>query len=281
MASQTLRKRRIVMVDDDVDFARQVENRCRTASIHFRPPALATREWAESLEAVDLLIWSWKKLALPANRRLVGEIRSRHPDLPMLVIDLDLSQEGADEIVEGRATDFVRSPMDLDEVACRIDRLLIHGDPVLGKAGRTTPKSSLRGVGEGEASIESGATPAGGMPFEHVAVDLRNPSTGRLDARQVSDLFNIPMRRIASLVGHRPQTLSKTPDSRALQPGLAVFERIACALMSLVGSAQGLRIWMNAANPELSGQVPSDLLMQGQGQVVADLLESMLAGQPA
>src|SRR5205823_6469746 len=116
--------------------------------------------------------------------------------------------------------------------------------------------------------------------FEHVAFDLHDPDSGRLDARRISDLFGIPLRRIAALLDQKAQTVSKTPDSRSLQAGLTLFERITSALMSLVGSEEGLRIWMNAGNPQLDGKTPMDLVLAGQGEIVADLLESMLAGQP-
>jgi hypothetical protein len=116
--------------------------------------------------------------------------------------------------------------------------------------------------------------------LDHVAYILHDPESGRLDAKRISDLFGIPLRQLAALMEKKPQTVAKTPDSQALQRELRVFERIAAALASLIGSPEGLRIWMNAGNPQLNGMSPTELVLGGRGQVVTDLLESTLVGQP-
>ena len=72
----------------------------------------------------------------------------------------------------------------------------------------------------------------------------------------------------------------KTSDAPGLQTGLLVYERIARALLSLVGSEAGLRIWLNTPEPDLDGEVPRDLLLNGEGLVVAELLEDQQEGQP-
>ena len=72
----------------------------------------------------------------------------------------------------------------------------------------------------------------------------------------------------------------KTPDAPSLQTGLLLYERIARSLLSLIGSPEGLRIWLNTPEPELDNEVPRDLLLSGEGQVVAELLEDMQEGQP-
>lgn len=112
------------------------------------------------------------------------------------------------------------------------------------------------------------------------AFNLHNPESGRLDANKARKLFDLSQQRIAVLLGEAPQTLDKAPDASSLQAGLILFDRIASALFSLVGSREGLRIWMNAGNAQLDGKTPTELLLEGHGEAVADLLEAMLAGQP-
>jgi len=85
----------------------------------------------------------------------------------------------------------------------------------------------------------------------------------------------------ARLLSQKLPTLSKTPDAPSVQAGLALFQRIGVALVRLVGSSEGLRIWMNAPNPQLEGRTPLSIVLEGQGEGVAEMLEDMLVGQPA
>lgn len=75
--------------------------------------------------------------------------------------------------------------------------------------------------------------------------------------------------------------MHKTPDAAALQPALRLYERIAANPRRLTGSEEGVRIWMNATNPELEGEAPLTLLLHGEGEVVAALLDSVMRGAPA
>lgn len=254
-----------LLVDDDLDLIRRLESRWRSTSVYVRPPALVNSEWANTLGAVDMVLWDWSKLASKESRRALREVQVHQPDLPMLILEADLKDESLAEIIEEPATDFVRSPLDFEELAYRVDRLLgarqrEHREPTTTDCPRPVTIAP---------------------PLEHVAFDLHNPESGRLDARRVSELFGLPVRRIAAQLGRHPQTVSKTPDAPGLQQDLALFERIATALLHLVGTREGLRIWLNARNPQLEGKTPIELLTAGQGEVVAEMLEDFLVGQPA
>jgi hypothetical protein len=52
-------------------------------------------------------------------------------------------------------------------------------------------------------------------------------------------------------------------------------------LLRLTGSDIGLRAWVHASNPELEEEMPMTLLLNGEGDVVAELLEDVLRGEPA
>ena len=119
------------------------------------------------------------------------------------------------------------------------------------------------------------------LAFRHVVPQLHNSQSGRLDARQVAGYFDIELKAIASLLGQKLTTVSKTADSKTLQPGLTTFGRIATALENLVGSEQNRRIWLAAPNPQLGGKTPLQTITEGDADIVADLLENMLVGQPA
>ena len=116
--------------------------------------------------------------------------------------------------------------------------------------------------------------------FKHLVPELHNPDSGRLDAKQIAQFFGLPLTTIAQAIDKSGSALHKTPDSAAIQSELAVFQRIATALLHMLGSAQNSRIWLNAPNPELSGQTPVELITVGKGVIVAELLEDVLLGMP-
>jgi hypothetical protein len=126
----------------------------------------------------------------------------------------------------------------------------------------------------------SGMVESSSYPFRHVVIDLHEPSSGRLDAKRVGALFGLPLSAISRIVGRELSAVHKTPDAISLQPTLALFERIAAPLLTLSGSPENFRIWLNAPNPELEGKTPLHLLKNGEGAIVAELLEDTLVGQP-
>jgi hypothetical protein len=129
-------------------------------------------------------------------------------------------------------------------------------------------------------SRRAGAGAAGHHVFRHLVVDLHDPGSGRLDAKRISAVFGLPLSGVARIIGRELSAVHKTPDALSLQPGLAIFERIAAPLLYQAGSLDRLRIWLNAPNPELEGATPLALLKSGEGEVVAELLEDSLVGQP-
>ena len=104
---------------------------------------------------------------------------------------------------------------------------------------------------------------------------------GRLDAREVSALYGISLAALSRALGRSEQAVHKTPTSPSIQVSLRIYERIAAMLLRLTGSEVGLRTWMQASNPELEEETPLALLLNGEGEVVAELLEDVLRGEPA
>src|SRR6266516_2637279 len=49
----------------------------------------------------------------------------------------------------------------------------------------------------------------------------------------------------------------------------------------LLSSKESVLAWMNSPHQDLGGETPLTLILQGKAQVVADLLEAALAGQPS
>lgn len=110
--------------------------------------------------------------------------------------------------------------------------------------------------------------------------ELHNQESGRIDATQVAGYFGLSLARLAKTLGRSPQSVHKTPDSPRIQSGLGLFLRIAAALNALFGSEGDGRIWLNTPNPDLDNTQPLELIEQGQGEIVAELLEDSLLGHP-
>ncbi len=172
--------------------------------------------------------------------------------------------EGLSNALQQSNVDFVLDTNDSRELRLRASRLLARGREI-SKArpdAKTPPAEILHSA------------------LQHTVPTL-HASNGRLDAQKVSALYSISLASLARALGRSEQSVHKTPTSPRIQPALRVYERIAAMLIRLTGSEIGMRTWMQASNPELEGETPLGLLLNGEGEVVADLLEGVLCGEPA
>ena len=112
----------------------------------------------------------------------------------------------------------------------------------------------------------------------NATADLRSGS-GKLSATAVAEAFNISVNQLASWLGRNRQAISKTPDADSLQNELAFFEKV--ARLRAAVKKEGFLKWLRMPNSELEDKTPLDLLAEGEGQVVADLVDDMLTGAPA
>jgi hypothetical protein len=129
-----------------------------------------------------------------------------------------------------------------------------------------------------ELEIES--SPEVVVPPLELVPELCDPGTGRLDAKRISAVFGLPVSSIAEMLGWDPALLQKHPQGLVVQPGLAIFARIAVPLLRLAGSPEAMSAWMRTPCPDLAGATPLSFLQAGKGETVAELLEDALVGQP-
>ena len=108
--------------------------------------------------------------------------------------------------------------------------------------------------------------------------DLRAPS-GNLSAPEISKLFGVSLSRLAKWLNRSRQALSKAPDADSLQTELGHFERIA-RLRAVLEDPDDFRKWLRMANQQIEGRPPLELLDKGRWQVLADLVDDMLTGNP-
>jgi hypothetical protein len=118
-------------------------------------------------------------------------------------------------------------------------------------------------------------------PLDHLVPALHNTKSGRLDAARTAEWFGMPVKTIARLLDRGYATVHKTPDSVAIQDKLTVFLRIASGLLRLAGSPKAAKVWLNAPNPDLEDwHTPMSVIEAGEQDVIAELLEDALMGQP-
>jgi hypothetical protein len=122
---------------------------------------------------------------------------------------------------------------------------------------------------------------AGAVPKVALAptADLRE-GNGKLSAKLIAEIFDVPLTQLAGWLGRSKQALSKTPDADSLQPLLAPFEQIA-ALRPAVGDVGAFRKWLRSSHRMLQNKAPLDWIARGRVRAVAELVEDMLTGNPA
>jgi hypothetical protein len=138
------------------------------------------------------------------------------------------------------------------EVAATIDRLA----------------SSVREAMAAYAPARSSLVPA-----------LHDPRSGRIDAKLVATYLDVPLSALARAVGKDYKAVFKSPASAPLQPLLAPIHRTVVAAERIFGGRRSRAVaWMNSPNKQFDGITPMQLVLEGRGEVVADLLDATLAG---
>ena len=79
-----------------------------------------------------------------------------------------------------------------------------------------------------------------------------------------------------------PATTTPTTSGAPAAPSvnLNVTEPAANEIKKFMGTEEGLRIWLNMESEDLGGATPMTLIKEGDGEVVATLLEDAMLGQP-
>lgn len=187
------------------------------------------------------------------------EVRQRHPALPVLVVTRSKANTALRRLLSPRQVDILRSPYAPEELRLRLAAL---GLPIRG-ASRTTSSTEI---------VPLVATPLAA---------LHDSESGRISAKLLAPALGLSLRELAALCDKNVQTLSKTPDSKRLQPTLQSLYRLLELLTRMTGSLPNARTWLNAPQDELDGERPLALIKQGQVEVVRDLLEMAYAGNPS
>jgi len=116
-------------------------------------------------------------------------------------------------------------------------------------------------------------------PMAHVARELYDPKTLRLDAKRVADELDLTYAQIARALGVSPTQIQREPAGRSLQSELGKIAFCYSTLKSILGTRDQVLLWMNAPHPDLGGRQPMSLLPEGKTAMIVTLLQNALAGQ--
>lgn len=261
---------RILVVSEESGVAKRLESTNQEASFEVTQAAWSKWDIASlATQVADVFLFDYRN---PGNvpegiaARLATELRRHDPQIPLVfVADFDpFLREMIQAAVGERNVTFAGPTAfaDVKDLQNILKRLLVRHDPAKEQTAF-----------QRRVDLQTRA-------FPHLTPEVRNPKSGRLDARRISSLFAIPLNRLAKSLDADAAAVYKTPDAPALQARLLIYERIAKSLLRLVGSEEGLRIWLNTPEPDMDNEVPRDLILNGEGEAVAELLEDMQEGQP-
>jgi hypothetical protein len=112
-----------------------------------------------------------------------------------------------------------------------------------------------------------------------VAPELRDPESGRLDARRIAAAVGLSLAALARASGISQQALSAKPDSPGAQAGLLPIARLS-AMLDEMFSPDHKRVWLQTPHPRFGGRSPAQAIEAGDAELVALSVESALEGHP-
>jgi DNA-binding response OmpR family regulator len=255
----------VLVVGADTHRARLIDQSLADASVN-----VLRRGWVAFLrerrtDVPELVIYDLAGPDVPDTEALT-QLPATMPETSVLYLGGANAErlERLAAVLERPNVDFVLEPNDPRELRLRAHRLLARRRSVVALTRQDVRMAPIMTQGV----------------LQHTVPAL-HANNGRLDARAISALFGLPLAALSRALGRSEQSVHKTPAAASLQEPLRLYERIAAALLRLVGSEEGFRIWINAPNPELEGKTPLSVVLNGQAEVVAEMLEDMLMGQPA
>ena len=236
--------------------------------------------------------------------RLVRIARERQPQKFVIVVLDEESPEAVRAARVAGASEFLgRDEIDNVEAvywrlrnACRLyyyDLVLTNAPPLEPATPRplTVRKSarlSQSALREVDAAIDAAVAVLPGAEerrsrgpdlLEIVAPELRDPQTGRLDARRIAEATGFSLAALARASGVSQQELSATPDSPGAQAGLLPIARLS-ELLDEMFLPEHRRVWMQTPHPRFGGRSPAQAVEAGDAELVALSVESALEGHP-
>jgi CheY-like chemotaxis protein len=209
----------------------------------------------------------------------VGRVAKLAPDLVLLDIRMP-TVSGLEALEELRGMDFPLLLITANEAMAVKHDLYYFGDVIQASAGDRALRARVRGILK-RHSREPRKRASSHPVSSHVLAELHDPETGRLDASRIASFLGTPLSGFAKFSDVSVAGLHKNPASVSAQPHLVPIARSLAILTQLLTSRESVLAWMNSPHPDLGGETPLGLILRGKAQVVSDLLEAALAGQPS
>ena len=275
----------ILIVDDEEKLSRRVwpERRTRVnGDTKGNTPRQEVTTWRDFASRApehvlgDVVVLNLEAPGAPTLQEAV-RLRERQPELGFVYV-VDIAHNVPERMLAALSqpgVTWVSSKASDQELRLRLRGLVDS----IKHSRASRPSKSMAQPRAGDAVRAPGAQEQ--SPWARLTPELHNPDSGRLDAACTADWFGMPLKTLAGLLGRGYATVHKTPDAAALQDKLKVFLRLASALSHLAGSHEGARIWLNTPNSDLEdSQTPMSAIELGEQEIIAELLEDALAGQP-
>jgi hypothetical protein len=97
----------------------------------------------------------------------------------------------------------------------------------------------------------------------------------------VAEYLNISLKDLAEALKKNYTAVQKTPTAVSLQAALRPIKRSLQILEEVLGDRPSVLAWWNSPHTDLGLRSPLEVLLGGQGQAVADMLEAAVMGTPS
>lgn len=113
--------------------------------------------------------------------------------------------------------------------------------------------------------------------------DLRDPDSGRWDAKRIAEVLGISLRDLTDAISVNYSTVARTPDSDGLQERLAPFANVTAMVRQVHAQDDGrVRKWLRQPQPALQNDAPLTVLLRpGAAAAVEQWVTGAWLGEPA
>jgi hypothetical protein len=111
--------------------------------------------------------------------------------------------------------------------------------------------------------------------------ELHAPDSGRIDAARIAEYLAVPLASVATAIGANYAAVHKTPDAISLQKELGPIKRTLELVSFATRHKRDARAWLNNPHPDLGGQTPLQVILDGHASAIVTLLDNALSGLPS
>ncbi len=127
-------------------------------------------------------------------------------------------------------------------------------------------------------------------PVSHAGVwvlpGVRDPATGRIDAKKLARALGVKQAQLARALGVDRRVLASKPTLPKIQARAGLLERALAILVEYLGGEEVARAWFHAPNPELGGRTAWEVCEDPEGfprglETVVRMVERAPRGIPS